>query len=105
VWYEQVLTAQDVKDLRSQATQCVQVLKLLRSSLLVLDEVDLLLHPLKSELHWTLGQKHLLDFTKSSIGDGIRWLVPFHLLDAIFSVSHGRTLEDWQGSQVRQHIK
>ena len=69
-------------------------------TLQVLDEVDLLLHPLKSELHWPLGQKQPLDFTTSTLGDGLRWQIPFHLLDAIFFVHNGRTLEDWTGSQA-----
>ena len=47
----------------------------------VLDEVDLILHPLKSELNWPLGQKLPLDFTRSRAGFGLRWQIPFHILD------------------------
>ena len=32
---------------------------------LLLDEVDLLLHPLKSELNWPIGPKFPLDLTRS----------------------------------------
>ncbi len=50
-------------------------------------EVDLILHPLKSELNWPLGQKEPLDFTRSRAGNGLRWNLPGHLLDAILSCS------------------
>jgi len=63
---------------------CVQILKLFKDGVLLLDEVDLLLHPLKSELNWPLGIKEPLDFTQSKMGKGLRWEIPWHLLDAIF---------------------
>jgi hypothetical protein len=51
-------------------------------------QVDLILHPLKSELNWPLGRKRPLDMTRgrpgSKLGDGLRWQIPFHLLDALF---------------------
>ena len=50
-----------------------------------MDEVDILLHPLKSELNWPLGRKEPLDFTMAQAGNGLRWAIPSHLLDAIFS--------------------
>ena len=45
-----------------------------------------MLHPLKSELNWPIGPKEPIDFSESSgqLDFGMRWLVPFHLLDAIF---------------------
>ena len=48
------------------------------------DEVDILLHPLKSELNWPLGLKDPLDFTQAQADHGLRWSIPSHLLDAIF---------------------
>jgi hypothetical protein len=61
-------------------------------------QVDLILHPLKSELNWPLGKKRPLDMTRnrpgSQLGDGIRWLIPFHLLDALFYCSEGRAVID-----------
>jgi hypothetical protein len=73
---------------------CVQIIDIFRSGALLLDEVDLILHPLKSELNWPIGGKRPLDFTRSregvAKGDGLRWKIPFHLLDAIFYVSEGR---------------
>ena len=74
-----------VKDIH----HCTQILKLFNNGVLILDEVDLILHPLKSELNWPLGEKEPLDFTE---GEGVRWLVPFHLLDAVFYAGGGDTV-------------
>jgi len=62
----------------------LDVLKMFRTGVLLLDEVDLILHPLKSELNWPLGQKLPLDFTRSRAGFGLRWQIPFHVIDAVF---------------------
>ena len=52
-----------------------QILKLFKEGVLPLDEVDLLLHPLKSELNWRIGNTALIDFTKSNtFGIGLRWV-------------------------------
>ena len=69
---------------------CVQILKLFKDGVLLLDEVDLILHPLKSELNWPLGIKEPLDFTQSKMGKGLRWEIPWHLLDAIFYAKEKR---------------
>ena len=63
---------------------CVEILKLFKAGVLLLDEVDLLLHPLKSELNWPIGNREMIDFTKSKLGMGLRWQIQWHLLDAIF---------------------
>ena len=68
---------------------CTEILNLFNQGVLILDEVDLILHPLKSELNWPLGEKEALDFTQ---GDGLRWLIPFHLLDAVFYAGGGSTV-------------
>ena len=63
-----------------------------------LAQVDLILQPLKSELNWPLGVKRPLDFTRarpgSQLGDGLRWQVPFHLLEAFFYYTEGRMVVD-----------
>jgi len=74
-------------DEHSQARLCVEIFKLMRKGVLLLDEVDMILHPLKSELNWPIGEKEPLDFTRSSFGFGLRWKVPYHLLDAVFYAS------------------
>ena len=48
----------------------------------LLDEVDLLLHPLKSELNFPIGEKTKLPLSPR------RWGLPMHLLDAVF---YGKT--------------
>jgi hypothetical protein len=53
------------------------VMGLFRSGVLLLDEVDLLLHPLRSELNFPLGVPHALDLSPQ------RWLLPIHLLSAL----------------------
>jgi hypothetical protein len=63
---------------------CAEILKLFRDGVLLLDEVDLLLHPLKSELNWPIGYKDPIDFSRSKLGMGLRWDLFWHLLDAVF---------------------
>lgn len=72
---------------RRQLDVCKQVLDMFRNGALLLDEVDMILHPLKSELNWPLGRKEPLDFTRSRAGDGLRWQIPFYLLDAVLAFS------------------
>jgi hypothetical protein len=63
----------------------MEIVGLFRTGALLLDEVDLILHPLKSELNWPIGVKLPLDFTYSKARGvhGLRWQVPFYLLDAV----------------------
>ena len=49
-----------------------------------MDEVDLILHPMKSELNFPIGNKQELDFSPQ------RWQMPIHLLDGIFYAERGR---------------
>jgi hypothetical protein len=63
---------------------CNEIMKLFRSGVLLLDEVDLILHPLKSELNWPIGIKDPIDFSRSKLGVGLRWQIQWHLLDPIF---------------------
>lgn len=79
------LSAGEITSLKEQAALCLEIFDIFKSSVEIMDEVDLILHPLKSELNWPLGEKQPLDFTKSLAGTGLRWNVPSYLLDAIFS--------------------
>ena len=82
---EQEKNQSALAELQRQAQLCVRVLSLFRFGSLILDEVDLILHPLKSELNWPMGRKEPLDFTRSKgMITGWRWNIPFHLIDAIF---------------------
>ena len=73
-------------DLKKQAEELAKILKLFNEGVMLLDEVDLILHPLKSELNFPIGDKFDLDGSE----DGERWSLPIHLLDAIFYTSTGR---------------
>ena len=50
---------------------CTEILKLFRTGVLLLDEVDLILHPLKSELNWPIG-KHMLRVGHAETCGGFR---------------------------------
>ena len=66
----------------------------------MLDEVDWILHPLKSELNWPLGVREPLDL---SYPVGLRWQLPWHLCDAILQFQRGgqpeHTTDDWRQSR------
>jgi hypothetical protein len=81
------MSQDEIESLKRQATISREIFNIFRGSIEIMDEVDLLLHPLKSELNWPLGHKEPLDFSRSSYGVGLRWHIPSHLLDAIFSCS------------------
>ena len=84
---------------RRQLDTLQAVIGTFRRGALLLDEVDLILHPLKSELNWPLGRKEPLDFTKSRAGDGLRWEIPFFLLDAVLHHSERVLVSDVSYSQ------
>ena len=94
------LAPAEIVALRKEGAIAGEMMKLFqRSGTLILDEVDLILHPLKSELHWPLGRRVPLDFSKSRSGDGLRWKLPFFLLDAIFATALRRpAAEEAKGS-------
>lgn len=56
----------------------LEVITVYKSSCLIMDEVDLLLHPLKSELNFPIGKKHALDVSPQ------RWQCAIHCCDAVF---------------------
>lgn len=62
------------------ADALVPVLGLWSRAVLVMDEVDVLLHPLRSELNFPVGHKVPIDLGAQ------RWNLPFFLLDVIVSV-------------------
>ena len=65
-------------EMENEAKDILKVLSMWRNSILIMDEVDMLLHPLKSELNFPIGNKHDIDFTPA------RWKLPIHLMDPIF---------------------
>eukprot|EP00048_Salpingoeca_helianthica_P023358 m.23852 g.23852 ORF g.23852 m.23852 type:complete len:4219 (+) comp8583_c1_seq1:2019-14675(+) len=56
-----------------------------RSGLLIMDEVDVILNPLRSELNFPIGAAESLA--------GYRWDLPIYLIDAIFYVERGELCE------------
>uniref|UniRef100_A0A7R9W9B5 ubiquitinyl hydrolase 1 n=1 Tax=Pseudictyota dubia TaxID=2749911 RepID=A0A7R9W9B5_9STRA len=87
------------------AFYCTEILKLFRNGVLLLDEVDLLLHPLKSELNWPLGQKDPIDFSRSKkFGVGLRWQAFWHILDAVFYASRKKMTVPFSDSREALHI-
>ena len=90
--------------LLQQASACSNAIQLLKEGILLLDEVDLILHPFKSELNWPLGEKEPLDFSVSKLGPGLRWRLPFHLLDAIFAFTHGSLVNSFEDSREAKDI-
>ena len=63
-----------------------------KGGIALLDEVDLLLHPLKSELNFPVGNKETLSLAPT------RWLLPAHLLDALFYAQTHRITPNGQQS-------
>ncbi|CAE7523504.1 GRDP2, partial [Symbiodinium microadriaticum] len=68
---------------------CGEVLDLFHGGVMLLDEVDMLLDPLRSELNWPLGRRLPLDMTGQSVRgrNGCRYTLPFDLLDAVFAAA------------------
>ena len=83
------LSTQDITKIESEIKTLISTLKLFKTGVMLLDEVDLLLHPLKSELNFPLGEKFDLDASE----DGARWNLVVHLMDAIFFTTTGRVSE------------
>jgi hypothetical protein len=75
-----------LETLKMQAEELAKILTLFKEGVMLLDEVDLILHPLKSELNFPIGDKFDLDGSE----DGERWGLPIHLMDALFYTSTGK---------------
>ena len=75
------------------------VLGLFRQGVVVMDEVDWVLHPLKSELNFPVGEKVLLDMTNQ----GERWRLPMTLIDALlFAEERIKQLREGHSTEQRQ---
>ncbi len=76
-----IATAEDKEKYQrdsDMADELSKILRLWKVGTLVLDEVDLLLHPLRSELNFPIGEKVRLDLYVQ------RYQLPMHLFDAFF---------------------
>eukprot|EP01012_Entosiphon_sulcatum_P024255 TRINITY_DN29428_c0_g1_i1.p1 TRINITY_DN29428_c0_g1~~TRINITY_DN29428_c0_g1_i1.p1 ORF type:complete len:4234 (+),score=586.19 TRINITY_DN29428_c0_g1_i1:35-12736(+) len=77
------------------ADALVKILRLWQSGVLIMDEVDVLLSPLRSELNFPIGHKIAIDLA------GHRWDLPIHLMDALFYRQRGHTCSEIDlGSQL-----
>ena len=85
--------------LEKDAANLKTVLKLFSDGVALIDEVDLVLHPLKSELNFPIGDKFELDMS----GQGERWALPIHLFDALFFRTRERS-SVFQNSSMAQSI-
>jgi hypothetical protein len=90
-----------------------KIFELFNEGVLLMDEVDLLLHPLKSELNWPLGAKEALDLTIAPKGSpenddgskrwaGLRWQVSFHLIDAVHYCWTRTTSLDYRDNAIAE---
>jgi len=86
--------------MRREVHELANALQLLKEGALILDEVDWLLHPLKSELNWPLGKKEPLDFTRGEVAKGLRWQIPFFLLDGIMYAFTNTMTVPFQESRI-----
>ncbi|CCD20481.1 hypothetical protein, conserved, partial [Trypanosoma vivax Y486] len=62
----------------AMADAIAPIIQLWQRGVVIMDEVDVLLHPLRSELNFPIGAKHPIELS------GPRWEFPMHLFDAIF---------------------
>ena len=97
-----------------EAIACADIIKIFRGSIALIDEVDLVLHPLRSELNYPIGELVPLDLNPGTIEEPVwelgvdvtketeqsklagtngkkelqpgteRWTLPLHLIDALF---------------------
>ncbi|ORM40231.1 uncharacterized protein BXIN_1598 [Babesia sp. Xinjiang] len=75
------------RDTQLELDVLLRILELFSSGILLMDEIDLLLHPLKSELHWPIGSKQPLKQLEGSDHE-IRWLLPWYVLAMVVNGGH-----------------
>ena len=97
-WKDSVeIVETDVKP--QEVYYAAEILKLFRTGVMLLDEVDLLLHPLKSELNWPMGQKDPIDYSRGKLGVGLRWDLFWHLIDPVFYAINGKMSVEFKDSR------
>merc|ERR1712187_219864 len=67
----------DLKERAIMGDKIVKVADIWKNAFIVMDEVDVLLHPLRSELNFPIGLKDPIDLS------GDRWQLPLFLLEAL----------------------
>jgi hypothetical protein len=87
---QKAISEETLKKMRKQCLLCTQILAIWKEGVLLMDEVDMILHPLKSELNFPVGLRQPLDLTTTKNNKGLRWEIPWFLLDALFFHSTGK---------------
>ena len=85
-------------EIKVEVDTLASVLGLFRRSVALLDEVDVLLHPLRSELNWPQGERHPIHFAP------LRWQLPFHLLDGALYPDTKLCTATWHESPEAQQL-
>lgn len=68
-----------LEDRSEMADELYRIIRLWQQGILIMDEVDVLLHPLRSELNFPIGNKFPIDLAAN------RWELPIHLIDAVLA--------------------
>lgn len=77
-----------LEDRSEMADELYKVIRLWQDGILIMDEVDVLLHPLRSELNFPIGNKFPIDLAAN------RWELPIHLIDAVLAVPSARSKDE-----------
>eukprot|EP01047_Picozoa_sp_COSAG01_P053819 COSAG01_NODE_5810_length_4020_cov_2.216526_2_plen_1030_part_00 len=96
---QRTFATDEIKVMRVEAKNAKKIVALFNLGVLMLDEVDLILHPMKSELNWPLGDKKPIDLTQNRAGLGLRWNIPFVMMDAVFYYTECRTTTGFTDSR------
>ncbi|KAH8046329.1 hypothetical protein JL720_16406 [Aureococcus anophagefferens] len=90
--------AVDLAAVEAHASELRRLLGLFKGGVAIVDEVDLVLHPLKSELNFPIGDKVPLDFSPE------RWQLAIHMLDAVFSYETGASSVGFDESVLARKV-
>lgn len=94
----EIVNLRDTMQARSDmADSMVPIFDMWRDGVLIMDEVDVLLHPLRSELNFPIGLKDPIDMS------GFRWDLPIHLLGAFFPEAREGLESFFPEDSTRQH--
>ena len=92
------VTDASLEGARAAALRIVrEALSVLHGSVVLVDEIDWVMHPLKSELHWPCGPVRPLDLAEATVTSepGLRWRIMGALLEAFHA----------PGSQVERLLR
>lgn len=85
-----------LEDRSEMADELYRVIRLWQQGVLIMDEVDVLLHPLRSELNFPIGNKFPIDLAAN------RWELPIHLIDAVLATPTDASASSETAALVQQ---